>query len=137
MSDVYEYRREPNRGPVWIALFGVILLLVAVIQFDLTELMWLVSVTAAILITWMILPRPVFGIRIDDHHLILAAWRKPRHIALDDIAHLRIDDTGLETQVMIIYRNGNEEPVFAGDLPDIDTLIVVLAERGVPVREVS
>ena len=136
MSDVYEYRRAPNKGPVWLALIGVILLLVAVIQFEVLELQWLVWVVAAITISWMMLPRPVSGIRIDRDHLILSAWRKPRPIALDDIAHLRVDDSGLETIVMIVYRNGEEEQVFGGDLPDIDTLIAVLAERGIPVREV-
>jgi len=137
MSDVYEYRRAPNRGPVWLALIGVILLLVAVIQFGATHLIWLVWVAAAVTIAWMILPQPVSGIRIDRDHLVLAAWRKPRPIALDDIAHLRVDDSGLETHVTIVYRNGGEEVIFAGDLPDVDTLITVLADRGVPVREVA
>ncbi len=137
MSDVYEYRRAPNRGPVWLALIGVIVLLVAVIHYGATQLIWLVWVAAAITIAWMILPKPVSGIRIDNDHLTLAAWRKPRPIRLDDIAHLRVDDSGLDTHVTIVYRNGNEEDVFAGDLPDVDTLISVLADRGIPVREVS
>lgn len=137
MSDVYEYRRAPNRGPVWLALIGVILLLVAVIQFGATQLTWLVWVAAAVTIAWMILPQPVSGIRIDRDHLVLAAWRKPRPIALDDIAHLRVDDSGLETHTTIVYRNGKEEVIFAGDLPDVDTLIMVLADRGIPVREVA
>jgi hypothetical protein len=137
MSDVYEYRRAPNRGPVWLALIGVILLLVAVIQFGATQLTWLVWVAAAVTIAWMILPQPVSGIRIDRDHLVLAAWRKPRPIALDDIAHLRVDDSGLETHTTIVYRDGKEEVIFAGDLPDVDTLIMVLADRGIPVREVA
>ena len=137
MSDVYEYRRAPNRGPVWLALVGVILLLVAVIQFGATQLTWLVWVAAAVTIAWMILPQPVSGIRIDRDHLVLAAWRKPRPIALDDIAHLRVDDSGLETHTTIVYRDGKEEVIFAGDLPDVDTLIMVLADRGIPVREVA
>ncbi|MFA8443529.1 hypothetical protein [Yoonia sp.] len=137
MSDVYEYRRAPNRGPVWLALIGVILLLVAVIQFGATQLTWLVWVAAAVTIAWMILPQPVSGIRIDRDHLVLAAWRKPRPIALDDIAHLRVDDSGLETHTTIVYRDGKEEVIFAGDLPDVDTLIMVLADRGIPVREIA
>jgi len=36
----------------------------------------------------------------------------------------------------IVYRDDRVEEVFSGDLPDIDTLISVLAERGVPVRDV-
>ena len=135
MSDVYEYRRAPNKGPVWLALIGVILLLVAVTQFGETQLVWLAWVAAAVLIAWMILPQPVSGIRIDNSHMTLAAWRNPRPISLDEIAHLRVDDSGLETQVSIVYRNGDEEEIFAGDLPDVDTLIGVLAKRGIPVRE--
>lgn len=136
MSDIYEYRRAPSKGPIWLALIGVILLLVAVIKFDMTELVWLAWVAAVVTIAWMLLPRPVSGIRIDNDHLILAAWRQPRTIALDDIAHLRIEDASLDTHVTIVYRDGSEEEVFTGDLPDVDTLIHVLADRGIPVREV-
>ena len=136
MSEDYEYRRAPNKGPVWLALIGVVLLLVAVTQFGAVQLIWLVWCAAAVLIAWLILPRPVSGIRIDNDHLVLSAWRVPRPILLDDIAHLRVDETGLETQVTIVYRNGDEEAAFAGDLPDIDTLVAVLADRGIPVREV-
>jgi len=137
MSEVYEYRRAPNKGPVWLAFIGVVLLLVGVIQFGATQLLWLVWVLGAITIAWMLLPQPVSGIRIDANHLVLSAWRNPRSVPLDDIAHLRVNDTGLEAEVVIVYRDGGAENVFAGDLPDIDTLIAVLAERGIPVRDVS
>jgi hypothetical protein len=136
MSDVYEYRRAPNKGPILIALLGVVLLLVAVIQFDATQLLWMVWSCAAVTIAWMLLPQPISGIRIDANHLVLAAWRKPRAIPLDDIAHLRVNDAGLEIEVAIVYRSGDQEDIFAGDLPDIDTLISVLADRGIPVRDV-
>lgn len=137
MSDIYEYRRAPNKGPVWLALIGVILLLVAIVQFEVKELTWLVWGVAALVIPWMVLPRPPSGIRVDHEHLTLSAWREPRPIALDDIAHLKVDESGLDTQVRIAYRDGREEEIFAGDLPDIDTLIPVLATRGIPVREIS
>lgn len=136
MSDVYEYRRAPNKGPIWLAFFGVVLLLVAIIYFEATQLQALAWVFGAILITWMLLPQPISGIRIDKDHLTLAAWRKPRRIPLDDIAHLRVSEAGLDTEVAIVYRDGSVEDIFSGDLPDIDTLIAVLAERGIPVREV-
>ena len=136
MSDVYEYRRAPNKGPIWLAFFGVVLLLVAVIYFEATQLQALAWVFGAILIAWMLLPQPISGIRIDKDHLTLSAWRKPRPIPLDDIAHLRVSEAGLDTEVAIVYRNGDVEDVFSGDLPDIDTLIAVLAERGIPVRDV-
>jgi len=137
MSELYEYRRAPTKGPVWLAFIGVVILLVGVIQFGATQLLWLVWVLGAITIAWMLLPQPISGIRIDADHLVLSAWRNPRPIPLDDIAHLRVNDTGLEAEVAIVYRDGKVEDIFAGDLPDIDTLITVLAERGVPVRDVS
>ncbi|WP_342070295.1 hypothetical protein [Yoonia algicola] len=137
MSDVYEYRRAPNKGPIWLAFIGVVLLFVAVIYFETTQLQILAWGLGAVLIAWMLLPKPVSGIRIDADHLTLAAWRKPRPIPLDDIAHLRVSDAGIDTEVAIVYRNGDVEDVFSGDLPDINTLIAVLAERGIPVRDVS
>ena len=137
MSDVYEYRRAPNKGPIWLAFLGVVALLIAVTQFGAIQLIWLVWAAAAVTIAWMLLPQPISGIMIDDHTLVLAAWREPRPIPLDDIAHLRVNEVGIETEVWIVFRNGDEEAIFAGDLPDIDTLITVLAVRGVPVRDVS
>jgi hypothetical protein len=137
MSDVYEYRRAPNKGPIWLAFIGVVMLLVGVIYFEATQLQALVWVMGALLVSWMLLPQPISGIRIDKDHLTLAAWRKPRAIPLDDIAHLRVNEAGLNTEVAIVYRNGDVEDIFSGDLPDIDTLIAVLAERGIPVRDVS
>lgn len=137
MSDVYEYRRAPNKGPIWLAFIGVVMLLVGVIYFKATQLQALVWVMGALLVAWMLLPQPISGIRIDKDHLTLAAWRNPRRIPLDDIAHLRVSEAGLDTQVAIVYRNGDVEDIFSGDLPDIDTLIAVLAERGIPVRDVS
>ncbi|MEO0904463.1 MAG: hypothetical protein AAFX89_06795 [Pseudomonadota bacterium] len=137
MSDVYEYRRAPTRGAVWLALIGAITLLVGVVHYEATHLKWVAWGCMAVTIAWMLLPRPVAGIQIDNTHLILAAWRDPRPIALDDIAHLRFGDLGPESNVTIVYRHGEEEPIFANDLPDVDTLITVLAERGIPVRDVS
>jgi len=137
MSDVYEYRRGPSKGPIWLAFIGVVLLLVAVIQYDADHLMWLVWAAAAVMIAWMLLPQPVAGIQVDDDTLTLAAWRQPRAIPLDDIAHLRYSDTGIEPEVSVVFRNGEEEDIFSGDLPDIDTLIRVMAKRGIPVRDVS
>ncbi|PJI92566.1 hypothetical protein BC777_1419 [Yoonia maricola] len=137
MSDVYEYRRAPSRGPFWLALMGAIMLLIGVVYYDATQLAWLTWTAIAVTIAWMPLPRLVSGVRIDHTHLVLAAWRKPRPIALDDIAHLRIWESGIENTVTIVYRDGDQEEVFASDLPDIDTLIAVLANRGIPVRDVS
>lgn len=137
MSKVYEYRRAPSKGAIWLALVGVVMLLIAVIYYGASELQMLVWVAGAVTVAWMLMPKPVAGIRIDATHLVLSAWRNPRPIPLDDIAHLRVREEDPETEVSIVYRNGEEEDIFAGDLPDIDTLITVLATRGIPVRDVS
>ncbi|EBA13015.1 hypothetical protein [Roseobacter sp. CCS2] len=137
MSRVYEYRRAPNKGPVWLALMGAIMLLVSVVHYGATDLVWLAWAAIALTIAWMVLPRPVSGIRIDNTHLVLSAWRNPRPIPLDHIAHLQVRDMELEGDVTIVYRNGEQEDIFTNDLPDVDTLIAVLAERGIPVRDVT
>ncbi|KQI71534.1 hypothetical protein AN191_12490 [Loktanella sp. 5RATIMAR09] len=137
MSDVYEYRRAPSKGPIWLAFLGMVLLIVAIIYFEATQLEALAWIIGAVLIAWMLLPQPISGVRIDADHLTLAAWRDPRPIPLDDIAYLRVSEAGLDPEVAIVYRNGTIEDIFSGDLPDTDTLIAVLAERGVPVRDVA
>ena len=130
MSDVYEYRRGPSKGPIWLAFIGVVLLLVAVIQYDADHLMWLVWASAAVMIAWMLLPQPVAGIQVDDDTLSLAAWRQPRAIPLDDIAHLRYSGTNLT----------NGRSVFESNHPRTGyhhMTIRVMAKRGIPVRDVS
>jgi hypothetical protein len=136
MNEVYEYRRAPGKGIIWLGGMGVVLLLVAVSVTDATELMWLVWVLAALTLVLMLVPRPVTGIRVDDTYLVLAAWRKPRSIALDDIAYLRATQTDPETAIVIVYKDGTEEKTFIGDMPDLETLIYVMAARGIPVRGV-
>lgn len=135
MNEVYEYRRAPGKGAVWLACIAVVMLLAAVILNGADHLMWLVWTSGAVTLAWMILPQPVSGIRVDDDHLVLSAWRNPRPILLDDIAHLKVTQASLETEVSIVFKNSDEEPIFAGDLPDIETLISVMAKRGIPVRD--
>lgn len=136
MSDVYEFRRAPGKGAIWLACIALIMLLAAVFFNDADQLMWLVWVFGAVTLTWMLMPKPVAGIRVDNEHLTLSAWRNPRPVLLDDIAHLKVTEASFETQVSIIYKNGDEEPIFTGDLPDFDTLIAVMAKRGIPVRDI-
>jgi hypothetical protein len=137
MSDVYEYRRAPGKGAIWLACIALIMLLAAVFLNDADQLMWLVWVFGAVTFTWMLIPKPVAGIRVDNEQLVLSAWRNPRHFMLDDIAHLKITEASFETTVSIVFKNGEEEPIFAGDLPDFDTLISVMAKRGIPVRDIA
>lgn len=135
MSDVYEYQRTPGKGVIWLGFGASALLLTAVVINDAHHLMWLVWVFTAMTVVWMLMPKPVGGIRVDDDYLVLSAWSQPRPIRLDDIAHLRAAESRLEPIVTVVYRDGREELIFAGDLPDIDTLITVMAERGIAVRD--
>jgi hypothetical protein len=84
----------------------------------------------------MIVPKPIYGIKVDPEFLVLSAWRKPRFVCLEDIAYLRASDISDETNIAIVFKNGTEEGIFAADLPDTDTLVYVMAEHGIPVRGV-
>jgi hypothetical protein len=119
-----------------LAAFGVALLLAVVIVNDAYHLIGLICVAGGLTLAWMLLPKPIYGIKVSSTHLTLAAWRKPRQVLLNDIDHLRATDVSEETQIAIVYKNGEEEGIFAADLPDVDTLVSVMAERGIPVRGV-
>jgi hypothetical protein len=136
MNQVYEYRQTPSKGAIWLAIIGVMLLLAAVVINSAEHLMWLVWVSGGVTLAWMIVPKPISGIRIDDDYLVLSAWRNPKPLPLDSIAYLRAVDGNDENPVTIFFKDGSQEGIFAGDLPDIDTLISVMAERGIPVRDV-
>lgn len=136
MNEVYEYRRAPNRGVIWLSATAVILLIVAVTLTGAEELTWLVWALGAATLCWMLLPKPVAGIRVDDDYLVLSAWRNPRHIRLDDIAYMRATEASAETDIAIVYKDGTEEGTFTGDMPDIETLVEVMAQRGIAVRDV-
>jgi hypothetical protein len=135
MDELFEYRVAPGRGAIWLAAFGVVLLVLAVFFNDADHLMPLVWVAAGVTIAWMVMPKPVYGIKVDAEYLVLSAWRRPRYIKLNDIAHLRASNQSDETKITIVYKTGEEEPVFAADMPDVDTLVSVMAEHGLPVRD--
>jgi hypothetical protein len=136
MEDLYEYRHAPSKGAIWLAALGVVLLTLIVVLNDADHLIWTIWVAGAVTVAWMIQHKPIFGIKIDQEYLVLGAWRDPRYIRLEDIAYLRATNVSEETTIAIVYKDGDEEGIFAADLPDIDTLITVLADYGVPVRDV-
>ena len=136
MNDVYEYRRARGKAVIWLSGMGVILLLAAVSVTDASELMWLVWVLAALTLALMLVPRTITGIRVDDTYLVLSAWHKPRAIALDDIAFLRATQADPETSIIIVYKDGTEEKTFSRDMPEIETLVYVMATRGIAVRDI-
>ena len=136
MNEVYEYRRTPGKGVIWLSAITLILLLAVVQATDATHLMWLVWGLGSFCVFLMIVPRPVSGMMVDDSYLVLSAWRNPRVILLDDISHLRATEASAETQMAVVYKDGAEEGIYSGDLPDMETLVTVMAARGIPVRDV-
>lgn len=136
MNEIYEYRRARGKGVIWLAAFGVVLLLFAVLLAEASYLMPLVWAASAMTVAWIAVPKPVYGIKVDTEFLVLSAWRKPRFVRLEDIAYFRASNISDETNVAIVYKNGDEEGVFAADLPNIDTLAYVMAEHGIPVRDI-
>ncbi len=136
MNEVYEYRRARGKGVIWLSGMTVVLLLVAITVTNATDLIWLVWVMAALTLALMLVPRPITGIRVDDSYLVLSAWHNPRSIALDDIAFLRATQGDPETSIIIVYKDGTEEKTFSRDMPDLETLVYVMAARGIVVRDV-
>lgn len=134
MTDVFIYKRAPGRGAIWLA--GGITLVLGALVFGLAwwQLLPILILSAALTAAWVYLPRPTYGIKVDGTHLTLAAWRKPRPIPLDSIAHIQAQDISDEINYVIVYRDDEREGIFALDLPDEDTLVEVMSERGIPVR---
>ncbi len=137
MHEVYEFRRAPGKGAIWLGTICVVLLLTAIVFEGAEQFMWLVWVIGGVTITWMLMPKPALGVRVDDDYLIMSAWTSPRPIPLDKISHIRAQETQIETIFTLVYKDGEEEILFSGDLPDILTLSRVLALRGVPVRDLD
>ena len=134
MNETYTYRRTPSRGVVLVAALGVLLLGSVAYVTGGTRFYWAAGLAGAVTLGWALLPRPVYGIKVDDNHLTLGAWRNPRHIPLDQISHLRATNVSDETKFAVVYKDGEHEAIFSLDLPDEDTLVEIMAERGIPVR---
>ncbi len=134
MSEVYKFKRRPARAVIWVTLLCVILFGAFVYVNQLAQFYWLVAGCALISVVWLLLPRPIYGIKVDDTHLTLAAWRKPRPVPLDRIAHLQATEHTDEIGYVIVYKDDEYEGIFSLDLPDEETLIEIMAERGIPVR---
>ena len=136
MDDTFVYKHRPARGVIWLTAAAALALGAAVYWLGLTNLLTVFVLFAGLTIAWFLLPRPVYGIKLDSTYLTLGAWRKPRPIPLDSIAYLQAKDISDEINYVIVYRDeeAEEEGIFALDLPDEDTLVEVMAERGIPVR---
>ena len=78
---------------------------------------------------------PTAGIRVDAETLTLAAWRKPREVPLQDIDRLEVLHWTDESDVKLVYKDGKEEIIPFGDLPDMNTFTTVMMDFGVRLRE--
>ena len=134
MDDTFVYKHKPARAVVWLAAAATVVLGGALYWLETMDVLPLFVLFAALTLGWVFLPRPTYGIRVDDTHLTLAAWRKPRAIPLDSIAHIQASNISDEINYVIVYRDDEREGIFALDLPDEDTLVEIMAERGIPVR---
>ncbi len=131
MNEIYEYKRRPNRKVTWFAaccigfLFGFGLLT------SNPKILGLVWGLIAVCLLWILMKSPTAGIKLDDQSLTLAAWRNPREVPLSAIDHLEVQHWTDETDVRIVYRDGGQEVIPFGDLPDMDTFSRELVYRGV------
>ncbi len=135
MIDVYEYRQSGRSQLVWLSAAVVAFLLAFGLVNDAPNIIMVVCVLAAVVLGWMLILSPARGIRVDHTHLTLNAWRKPREIALSDIDFLRAVHWTHDSAVTVVYKDGTEESTHPRDLPDLDTLARVMAERGVKLKD--
>jgi len=135
MENVYEYKMRPNRKVTWFAaacigfLFGFGLL-----TSD-PKILGLVWGLIAVCFIWLLMKSPTAGIRVDENALTLSAWRTPRVVPLDAIQHLEIQHWTDESDVKIVFHDGNEEMIPFGDLPDMTTFSDVMIDFGVRLME--
>lgn len=135
MSEVYEYRHAGRKSAIWlIASVTAFVLGIALVNLvpEVKTAMWAI---AAIILLWSLTVKPIAGIRVDDDHLILSAWRKPRLIPLSDIAYLQSTHWDEACQVTIVMKDGTEQKAHACDMPPACTLAHVMAERGIAVLD--
>ncbi|MEY1556536.1 hypothetical protein AB3Y40_12965 [Yoonia sp. R2331] len=135
MFDVYEYRQSGRSQLVWLSAAVVIFLLTFGLVNEAPNIIVMVFVLAGVVLGWVLMLAPARGIRVDDAHLTLNAWSRPRQIALDDIAFLRAVHWTADSAVTIVYKDGTEESTHPRDMPDLNTLARVMANRGVKLKD--
>jgi len=135
MSEVYEYRLAKRRNAIWLASIVIAFLIGFAIANTAPQIMiglWAVTGAA---VAWSLISNPLCGIRVDDDHLVLNAWRKPRAIPLADIDYLRTSHSCDDCNVTIVYKDGREEGTVSAHMPPPATLACVMAERGIAVLD--
>lgn len=135
MENVYEYKMRPNRKVTWFAAACIGFLLGYGYLTSDPRIMAVVWALIAMCLVWLLMKSPTAGIRVDENELTLSAWRTPRAIPLADIDHLQVQHWTDASDVKLIYRDGSEEMIPFGDLPDMDTFSNVMFDVGIKVLE--
>ncbi len=135
MDEIYEYRLGFGRRLEWLAAIAAAALLSFAIDNQSPLILGAVWGLCASMIVWFLSQNKVAGIRVDETHLTLAAWRDPKEVPLANIDHFRMTHWTDDSDVVLVYRDGTEEELSASDLPGIQEFSEVMADRGIPVKD--
>jgi hypothetical protein len=131
----YEYRLGGRSRSSWLAAIALVGLIVFTAENQSSSIFITTVGLCAILIIWLLTRNEIAGIRVDHQYLTLAAWRDPKAVPLSDIAYLRMADWTDDSALTLVYKNGDEEEIPSGDLPSIQLLSEILADRGVLIKD--
>lgn len=135
MEEVYEYRLGVRRHISWFAALGIAMLIGYATQGQTPMVLGAVWGLTAVMIIWFLSRLPVAGVRVDDRFVTLSAWRDPKMVPISDIAHFRMTHWTDDSDLILVYKNGAEEFVSAGDLPSVQLFSEVMADRGVAIKD--
>ena len=135
MDNVYEYKMRPKRTRTGFAAACIGFLMGWGYLTSDPRILALVWALIGMCLIWLLIKAPTAGIRVDAETLTLAAWRKPREVPLQDIDRLEVLHWTDESDVKLVYKDGKEEIIPFGDLPDMNTFTTVMMDFGVRLRE--
>lgn len=135
MKQTYAYRQTGSRRVIWFSAIAAATLLVYGIREDIPHTVPVTLVFIFLIIGWLKMTHNVRGIRVGENNLTLNAWRDPKPIPLAEIAYLRAEHWTNDSAITIVYVDGTEERTNPRDMPPVDVLTEVMAERGVRVRD--
>lgn len=127
MENVYEYRMGIGHRLTWLAAIAVAALLAFAMDNQDPLILGTVWGLCAAIIIWFLSRSLVAGIRVDDRYFTLTAWRDPKPVPLEDIDYLCMTHWTENSDVMLVYADGTEQHIPAGDLPDIQLSSEVMA----------
>lgn len=131
MENVYEYKMRPNRKVTWFAAACIGFLLGYGYLTSDPRILAVVWALIAMCLVWLLMKSPTAGIRVDEQALTLSAWRNPRPVPLDEIEYLEVQHWTEDSDVKLVLRDGTEEMIPFGDLPDMTTFSAVMVDFGI------